>query len=111
MERMTEPGAAQSRGQDAAAEPVLGMGAIAATIARFTGHKPGRSTVWRWHLTGRLESRRIGGRIYATESAIRKMLAADEQRNRGSVNARGQAAAERIEKLAAAMPRRKGGRR
>ena len=97
------------------AERALGMSAIAATIERYTGHKPGRSTVWRMHLTGRLESRRIGGRLYTTESAIRRMLAADEQRNRGSVNARGQAAAERIEQIATSMPRRsarrKGGRR
>lgn len=100
-----------SENQSGCAEPVLGMSAIAATIERHTGHKPGRSTVWRWHLTGRLESRRIGGRLYATESAIRRMLAADEQRNRGSANARGQAAAERIETLATSMPRRKGGRR
>lgn len=93
------------------AEHALGMAAIAACIEKHTGHKPGRSTLWRWHLTGRLESRRIGGRLYATEGAIRRMLEADELRNRGSANARGEAAAKRIEKLAAAMPRRKGGRR
>ena len=100
-----------SENQSGCAERVLGMSAIAATIEKHTGHKPGRSTVWRWHLTGRLESRRIGGRVYTTESAIRRMLAADELRNRGSANARGQAAAERIETLATSMPRRKGGRR
>jgi hypothetical protein len=93
------------------AERVLGMGSGIRYYHKQTGHKPGRSTWWRWLLTNRLESRRIGGRIYTTESAIRRMIAADEQRNRGSVNARGQAAAERIEKLAAAMPRRKGGNR
>lgn len=93
------------------AERVLGMGSGIRYYHKQTGHKPGRSTWWRWLLTNRLESRRIGGRIYTTESAIRRMIAADEQRNRGSVNARGQAAAERIERLAAAMPRRKGGRR
>ena len=100
---------------DTGVERVLGMSAIAATIEKYTGHKPGRSTVWRWLLSGRMESRRIGGRIYATESAIREMLKADEERNRGSVNARGQAAAERIERIATSMPRRsarrKGGRR
>lgn len=78
------------------AEPTLGMGGIARRIYELTGHKPGRSTLWRWHLTGRLESRRIGGRLYATESAIRAMLTADEQRNRGSSNTRGEAAAARL---------------
>jgi hypothetical protein len=94
------------------AERVLGMAAIAACIEKHTGHKPGRSTLWRWHLTGRLGSRRIGGRLYATESAIRRMLEADELRNRGSANARGEAAAKRIEALATRPARRaKGGRR
>lgn len=93
------------------AEPALGMAAIAACIEKHTGHKPGRSTLWRWHLTGRLESRRIGGRLYATEGAIRRMIEADELRNRGSANARGDAAAKRIEALAARPARRaKGGR-
>jgi glutathione S-transferase len=94
------------------AERTLGMGAIAQYIEAHTGHKPGRSTLWRWHLTGRLAARRIGGRLFTTESAIREMLAADEQRNRGSANARGEAAAVRIEALTARSSRRaKGGRR
>jgi hypothetical protein len=94
------------------AEPALGMAAIAACIYKHTGHKPGRSTLWRWHLTGRLESRRVGGRLYATECAIRRMLEADELRNRGSANTRGEAAAKRIEALTAQRGRRaKGGRR
>jgi hypothetical protein len=94
------------------AEPALGMAAIAACIKKLTGHKPGRSTLWRRHLDGSLESRRIGGRIYSTESAIRRMLEADELRNRGSANARGEAAAKRIEALTAQRGRRtKGGRR
>lgn len=75
---------------------MLGMKAIAQTIHALTGHKPGRSTLWRWHLSGRLASRRIGGRLYSTERAIREMLAADECRNRGSTNARGEAAAARL---------------
>ena len=78
-------------------EPMLGMGAIANRIRELTGHQPARSTLWRWHLAGRLKSRRIGSRLYATESAIREMLAADEQRNRGSVESRGAAAAARHE--------------
>ena len=81
------------------AEPTLGMGGIARRIYELTGHKPGRSTLWRWHLSGRLDATRIGGRLYATESAIRAMLAADEQRNRGSANTRGEAAAARLAEL------------
>lgn len=78
---------------------MLGMGAIARLVYQLTGHKPGRSTVWRWHLTGRLEARRIGGRLYSTETMVSAMLAADEQRNRGSVNSRGEAAAARLANL------------
>ncbi|MEN9641787.1 MAG: hypothetical protein RIR77_976 [Planctomycetota bacterium] len=80
-------------------EQMLGMGAIARLVYQLTGHKPGRSTVWRWHLTGRLQARRIGGRLYSTETMVSAMLAADEQRNRGSVNSRGEAAAERLANL------------
>ena len=78
-------------------ELMLGMGAIANRIRELTGHQPARSTLWRWHLAGRLKSRRIGSRLYATDSAIREMLAADEQCNRGGVESRGAAAAARHE--------------
>ena len=78
------------------AEPLLGASAIAHRVRELTGHRPSRSTLWRWHLTGRLETRRIGGRLYATESAVHRMLAADEQRNRGSAGSRGTAAASRL---------------
>ena len=81
------------------AERTLGMGAIAHYIERHTGHKPSRSTIWRWGLTGRLAYRRIGGRLFTTESAIRAMLAADDAQNRGSANERGQAAAARLANL------------
>ena len=82
-----------------AAEPMLGMREITRFMLAETGHKPGRSTIWRWGLTGRLAYQRIGGRLYTTETAIRAMLAADEQRNRGSVNSRGEAAAARLANL------------
>ncbi len=78
------------------AEPLLGMGEVAKLVHQITGYKPSRATGWRWHLDGRLETRRIGGRLYATESAVRRMLAADEQRNRGSAGSRGGAAASRL---------------
>jgi hypothetical protein len=77
-------------------EPLLGTGAITRLVRDLTGHRPSRSTLWRWYLTKRLETRRIGGRLYATESAVRRMLAADEQRNRGSAGACGAAAASRL---------------
>lgn len=77
-------------------ERMLGMSDVAKLVQSNTGHKPSRATLWRWQLTGRLETRRIGGRIYATESAVRRMLERDEQAHRGSVNQRSQAAAERV---------------
>lgn len=81
------------------AEQLLGMAAIASRIHELMGHKPSRSTLWRWHLTGRLDAKRIGSRLYATETAIRAMLAADEAKNHGTVNSRGQAAAARLANL------------
>ena len=81
------------------AEQLLGMAAIASRIHELMGHKPSRSTLWRWHLTGRLDAKRIGSRLYATETAIRAMLAADESKNHGTVNSRGQAAAARLANL------------
>jgi hypothetical protein len=81
------------------AEQLLGMAAIASRIHELTGHKPSRSALWRWGLTGRLDAKRIGGRLYATETAIRAMLAADEAKNHGTVNSRGQAAAARLANL------------
>lgn len=81
------------------AEPKLGMGEITRLVRLITGHKPSRSALWRWHLSGRLETTRIGGRLYATESAIRRMLERDAMRNRGTAGGRGLAAAERLQRL------------
>jgi hypothetical protein len=93
-------------------EPLLGAGMARRRFCELTGHTPGLSTLHRWRLGGRLRATMIGGRIYTTESAIREMLAADEQRNRGSANTRGAAAAKRIEALTERATRRaKGGRR
>jgi hypothetical protein len=111
MERKYETGTGREHAPAEAAEPVLCMGAIERLVFTLTGYRPGRSTLHRWILGGRLKCTRIGGRFYATESAIREMLAADEQRNRGSVSSRGTAAAARIERIAATMPRGKRGRR
>ena len=78
------------------AERKLGMGEARRLFRELTGHTPGLSTIHRWRLGGRLHAVMIGGRLFTTESAIRAMLAADEQRNRGSTNARGEAAAARL---------------
>jgi hypothetical protein len=94
--------------RQASPEHTLGMGEIAKVVQRLTGYRPSRATLWRWHLTGRLETRRIGGRIYATESAVRRMLERDEQANRGSVNQRSQAAAERVAVALGASRRKRG---
>ncbi len=93
-------------------EPLLGAGMARRRFCELTGHTPGPSTFHRWRLKGRLFAVMIGGRFYTTESAILAMLAADEQRNRGSANTRGAAAAKRIEALTERATRRaKGGRR
>ena len=92
-----------------APEHTLGMGEIAKVVQRLTGYRPSRATLWRWHLTGRLETRRIGGRIYATESAVRRMLERDEQAHRGSVNQRSQAAADRVAIALSTSRRKRGG--
>jgi hypothetical protein len=92
-------------------EPLLAAGKTRRRFQEITGHTPGLSTLHRWRLRGRLRAVMIGGRFYTTESAIREMLAADEQRNRGSANARGTAAAERIEALTARSARRAKGHR
>ena len=81
---------------NSAAEPRLGMGAARRYFYKLTGHMPGLSSMHRWRLKGRLYAVMIGGRFYTTESAIRAMLPADEQRNRGSSNTRGEAAAARL---------------
>ena len=79
------------------AEVRLRAAQIQRRIAELTGHKPSRTTLWRWHLENRLECSRIGGRIYSTDSAIRAMILADEQRNRASADQRAQLAAARLE--------------
>ena len=81
------------------AECLLGTGDITRLVHHITGHTPSRSALWRWHLSGRLETTRIGGRLYATESAIRRMLERDAMRNRGTAGARGLAAAERLKRM------------
>jgi hypothetical protein len=82
-----------------AGEPLLSSAYVRRRCYELSGYKPSPSTLWRWHLSGRLETTRIGGRLYATESAIRRMLERDAMRNRGTAGARGLAAAERLKRL------------
>ncbi len=89
-----------------AGEPLLSAGQARRCCYELTGHKPSPSTYWRWILGGRLTATRVGGRLFTTESAIRAMLAADEQRNRGSAGARGAAAAARLSAALKANARR-----
>ena len=63
-------------------EAALGLAAIRSLVEKLTGHKPAVSTVHRWYADGRLQSRRIGGRVYSTETAIRSMLEAETKGGR-----------------------------
>lgn len=83
-------------------EQLLAPGAAQRLFLDLCGFKPSRSTYWRWLLTRRLESRRIGSRLFTTERAIRAMLAADEATNHGSTNSRGLAAKMRVEAILSA---------
>ena len=91
---------------DKAAEPLLGMRDIANLIQHTTGHRPSRSVLWRWHLKGRLKTTRVGNKLFATEAAIRDMLARDETRNLGSCGTRAAAAVARLEQEIGSDPRR-----
>jgi hypothetical protein len=89
-----------------AAEPLLGMREIANLIRHKTGHRPSRSVLWRWHLTGRLKTIRVGSRLFATASAIDDMLAQDERRNLGSCGSRAAAAKARMQQQIGPDPSR-----
>lgn len=82
------------------------MNAIARCVQRITGYRPSRSTLWRWHLKGRLKTTRVGGRLFATEAAIHDMLTRDEMRNLGSCGTRAAAAVARLEQEIGSDPRR-----
>jgi len=82
------------------------MNAIARCVQRITGYRPSRSTLWRWHLKGRLKTTRVGGRLFSTESAILEMLAQDDRRNAGSCATRADAAVARMEREFGSDPRR-----
>lgn len=91
---------------------VYSIPAAVGPIEELTGVRVHRSCVWRWFLSGRLKGYRVGGRAFVTRKAIEEMLQADADRpattlDRAEVEARGNAAAERI---TLGMPPAKGGR-
>ena len=57
---------------------VLTLSQAAALIGNYLGRKPSISTCWRWALKGvrgsKLESIRVGGKVYTTEPAIRTFI-------------------------------------
>jgi predicted DNA-binding transcriptional regulator AlpA len=81
---------------DAAPEPLLTTSQAIRLIANLTGCNVSRSTVWRWHLTGRLPATRIGGRLFAAETSIRAMLERDKRSSVTDSALRGQEAADRL---------------
>ena len=64
--------------EDLKRQRVLSLSQAAALIGNYLGRKPSISTCWRWTLKGvrgsKLESIRIGGKTYTTETAIRTFI-------------------------------------
>ena len=55
-------------------EPLLKLREVIDFIEELTGHRPSRTTLWRWNLEGRLKTTRVGKRIYANKKSVEKML-------------------------------------
>jgi predicted DNA-binding transcriptional regulator AlpA len=81
---------------DAAPEPLLTTSQAIRLIAKLTSCRVSRSTIWRWHLSGRLPATRVGGRLFAAESSIRAMLERDKRSSVTDSALRGQKAADRL---------------
>ena len=64
--------------EDLKQQRVLTLSQAAALIGNYLGRKPSISTCWRWTLKGvrgsKLESIRVGGKVYTTEPAIRTFI-------------------------------------
>ena len=64
--------------EDLKRQRVLSLSQAATLIGNYLGRKPSISTCWRWTLKGvrgsKLESIRIGGKTYTTETAIRTFI-------------------------------------
>ena len=79
------------------AEQNLTAGQAIRAIRRIAGISVSRSTLWRWHMEGRLRSVRVGRRLFTTERDIRLMLREDSAGNRAGTGDRGAASALRLE--------------
>ena len=65
-------------------------------IEQITGVRISKSTLWRWHLVGRLTGTRIGKRFFTTEESVEAMLRDDASIAPRGLEDRGAQAAERI---------------
>lgn len=75
-----------------------------AGVVRFLdaefGARVHRATVWRWVLTGRLASYRVGGKVQTTKRAVLAMLEADS-RGRARTSRRDDAQLREVERAGA----------
>jgi hypothetical protein len=74
----------------------LTAGQAIRAIQRIGGISISRSTLWRWHMDGRLGGIRVGRRLFTTEMNIRALLEKDQLISATTVAERGTAAAERL---------------
>jgi hypothetical protein len=65
---------------DRAAGGSLTVAEVVAFLSQTTGTRVHRATVWRWVLTGRLASYRVGNKVKTTKHAVLAMLESDAQR-------------------------------
>lgn len=66
------------------------------------------STVWRWHLSGKLPSSKVGGRRYSTSEDLRQFVANCNRRRSDGREIRTPAAVSRASKKAAEILERSG---
>ena len=62
----------------------LAVGQAVAFLEEQTGTRVHRATLWRWILTKRLASYRVGGKVRTTKRAVLAMLEADAERSSAS---------------------------
>ena len=100
MDKSERDGTGHETDQPQASEDVernLTAGQAIRAIQRIAGISVSRSTLWRWHIEGRLRGVRVGRRLFTTESGIRAMLREDSASNRAGTGERGAASALRLE--------------
>lgn len=74
----------------------LTAGQAIRAIQWIAGISVSRSTLWRWHMEGRLRCVKMGRRLFTTERDIRAMLEEDSASNRAGTGERGAASALRL---------------